>query len=144
MKQFLRPRQCSFFHQVLLQYLPLLFDHFLRQPLESTFCASFTSTVTSSELDASLSSTTVSLNESFESAADSGTSKDAVSSSDCLRSTLEPSVCSHLYETICPSSSELFLHQVLLQYLPLHFDHLPHQPLEPHSPLLGLQLWTVQ
>ena len=51
-----------------------------------------TSIVTSSEAESPLSSTTVSLKTSFESAADSGTSKEAV----CL------SACFHLnFRTIC-------------------------------------------
>ena len=51
---------------------------------------------TSSEAESPLSSTTVSLKTSFESAADSGTSKEAVCLSACFSSTSGPSVCSHL------------------------------------------------
>ena len=77
--------------------------------LTSLFTALPIFTVTSSGSEASLSSTTVSLNVSVESAADSGTSKLAVCVSDCLSSISAPPVCSHLYETISPSWSELLL-----------------------------------
>ncbi|HET6726799.1 MAG TPA: hypothetical protein VFH19_02110 [Nitrososphaeraceae archaeon] len=47
------------------------------------------------------------MNSRFESAADSGISKMATCLSESLGSTSGPSVCSHLYATISPSSSLL-------------------------------------
>jgi len=61
-----------------------------------TFCTFATSMVTSSKAESPLSSTTVNLKTSFESAADSGTSKLAVCSSAFFISTSGPSVCFHL------------------------------------------------